>query len=94
MLQTRQAVLPPLTEVLHSALFLAAARASGDLAFVVLLCRLQPHVRAVQMSWSQIQVGAARWKRCAGCWIRLTSRDRPQGASLSTGSTSGSCSMM
>lgn len=62
-LQTRQGALPPLTEVLHAALFLAAVVSAWSLgvsfpvivAFVVLLYRLQPHVRALQMSWSQIQ---------------------------------------
>ncbi|THK35908.1 ABC transporter ATP-binding protein [Ensifer sp. MPMI2T] len=62
-LQSRQGSLPPLTEVLHSALFLAAVVSAWSagvsfpviVAFVVLLYRLQPHVRALQMSWGQIQ---------------------------------------
>lgn len=62
-LQTRQGALPPLTEVLHSALFLAAVVSAWTLgvtfpvivAFVVLLYRLQPHIRALQLAWSQIQ---------------------------------------
>ncbi|MBM3091756.1 ATP-binding cassette domain-containing protein [Ensifer sp. T173] len=62
-LQARQGVLPPLTETLHSALFLAVVVAAWSVgvsfpvivAFVVLLYRLQPHVRALQLSWSQIQ---------------------------------------
>ncbi|MCA1404053.1 ABC transporter ATP-binding protein [Ensifer sp. IC3342] len=62
-LQSRQGSLPPLTEVLHSALFLAAVVSAWSMgvsfpviaAFVVLLYRLQPHVRALQMSWGQIQ---------------------------------------
>lgn len=62
-LQTRQGVLPPLTEVLHSALFLAVVVSAWAfdvsfpiiVAFVVLLYRLQPHVRALQQAWSQVQ---------------------------------------
>jgi subfamily B ATP-binding cassette protein MsbA len=62
-LQSRQAILPPLTEVLHSALFLAVVVSAWlwgvsfpiIVAFVVLLYRLQPHVRALQMAWSQVQ---------------------------------------
>ncbi|WP_027997720.1 ABC transporter ATP-binding protein [Sinorhizobium arboris] len=61
-LQSRQGALPPLTEVLHSALFLAVVVSAWSVgvsfpvivAFVVLLYRLQPHMRALQMSWSQI----------------------------------------
>ncbi len=62
-LQCRQAALPPLTEVLHSALFLTVVVSAWSwgvsfpviVAFVVLLYRLQPHVRALQMAWSQVQ---------------------------------------
>src|SRR4029079_5983457 len=62
-LQSRQAVLPPLTEVLHSALFLTVVVSAWlwgisfpvIVAFVVLLYRLQPHVRALQMAWSAVQ---------------------------------------
>ncbi|MBZ9792338.1 ABC transporter ATP-binding protein/permease [Rhizobium sp. 3T7] len=62
-LQSRQAVLPPLTEVLHSALFLTVVISAWlwgvsfpiVVAFVVLLYRLQPHVRALQMAWSAVQ---------------------------------------
>lgn len=62
-LQARQGLLPPLTETLHSALFLAVVVGAWSVgvtfpvivAFVVLLYRLQPHMRALQMSWSQIQ---------------------------------------
>ncbi|MBB3543440.1 ABC transporter ATP-binding protein [Rhizobium sp. BK399] len=62
-LQSRQAVLPPLTEVLHSALFLAVVVSAWlwgvsfpvIVAFVVLLYRLQPHVRSLQMAWSAVQ---------------------------------------
>jgi ABC-type multidrug transport system fused ATPase/permease subunit len=62
-LQTRQGMLPPLTESLHAALFLGVVVGAWSVAisfptivaFVVLLYRLQPHVRALQMSWSQLQ---------------------------------------
>jgi len=62
-LSTRQGALPPLTEVLHALLFLATvigayvANVSFPLtaAFLILLYRLQPHMRALQMSWSQLQ---------------------------------------
>ncbi|WP_087005214.1 ABC transporter ATP-binding protein [Rhizobium sullae] len=62
-LQSRQAVLPPLTEALHSGLFLAVVVSAWlwgvsfpiIVAFVVLLYRLQPHVRSLQMAWSQVQ---------------------------------------
>lgn len=62
-LQIRQGALPPLTEVLHAMLFLAVvigawlAQVSFPLiiAFVILLYRLQPHMRALQGSWSQLQ---------------------------------------
>ncbi|CAN7659267.1 ABC transporter ATP-binding protein [Mesorhizobium sp. LjNodule214] len=62
-LSTRQGVLPPLTEVLHAMLFLMVvigawiANVSFPLtaAFLILLYRLQPHMRALQMSWSQLQ---------------------------------------
>ncbi|WP_187331178.1 MULTISPECIES: ABC transporter ATP-binding protein [unclassified Mesorhizobium] len=62
-LSTRQGALPPLTEVLHAMLFLATvigawlADVSFPLtaAFLILLYRLQPHMRALQMSWSQLQ---------------------------------------
>ncbi|TIL63082.1 MAG: ABC transporter ATP-binding protein, partial [Mesorhizobium sp.] len=62
-LATRQGALPPLTEVLHALLFLATviaaflANVSFPLtaAFLILLYRLQPHMRALQMSWSQLQ---------------------------------------
>ncbi|MER9460135.1 ABC transporter ATP-binding protein/permease [Mesorhizobium sp. M0387] len=62
-LSIRQGVLPPLTEVLHAMLFLAVvigawlAKVSFPLtvAFLILLYRLQPHMRALQMSWSQLQ---------------------------------------
>jgi ATP-binding cassette, subfamily B, bacterial MsbA len=62
-LQTRQAALMPLTEVLHSLLFLGVVVGAWSaginfpviVAFVVLLYRLQPHMRALQMAWSQLQ---------------------------------------
>ncbi|WFP61745.1 ABC transporter ATP-binding protein [Mesorhizobium sp. WSM4904] len=63
LLANRQAALAPLTEVLHAMLFLAVvigawlAGLSFPLvaAFLILLYRLQPHVRALQMIWSQLQ---------------------------------------
>ncbi|WP_246811589.1 ABC transporter ATP-binding protein, partial [Mesorhizobium silamurunense] len=62
-LSNRQGALGPLTEVLHAVLFLAVvigawlAGLSFPLvaAFLILLYRLQPHVRALQMTWSQLQ---------------------------------------
>ncbi|MFB9980080.1 ABC transporter ATP-binding protein [Mesorhizobium kowhaii] len=62
-LLVRQGALPPLTEVLHAVLFLGVvigawlAQVSFPLiiAFVILLYRLQPHMRALQGSWSQLQ---------------------------------------
>ncbi|MEY9324863.1 subfamily B ATP-binding cassette protein MsbA [Sinorhizobium fredii] len=82
-LQTRQGVLPPLTEVLHSALFLAAVVSAWFagvsfpviVAFVVLLYRLQPHVRALQMSWSQIQGWSGSLEEVR--WL-LDSSDKPK----------------
>ncbi|MDX8480739.1 ABC transporter ATP-binding protein [Mesorhizobium sp. VK24D] len=63
LLSSRQGALAPLTEVLHAMLFLAVvigawlAGLSFPLvaAFLILLYRLQPHVRALQMTWSQLQ---------------------------------------
>ncbi len=82
-LQTRQGGLPPLTEVLHSALFLAAVVSAWFVgvsfpvivAFVVLLYRLQPHVRALQMSWSQIQGWSGSLEEVR--WL-LDSSDKPK----------------
>ncbi|WP_041414961.1 ABC transporter ATP-binding protein [Sinorhizobium fredii] len=82
-LQTRQGVLPPLTEALHSALFLAAVVSAWFVgvsfpvivAFVVLLYRLQPHVRALQMSWSQIQGWSGSLEEVR--WL-LDSSDKPK----------------
>lgn len=62
-LLTRQGALPPMTEVLHAMLFLAVVIGAWFVgvsfplivAFVILLYRLQPHMRALQMSWSQLQ---------------------------------------
>ena len=62
-LSIRQGVLPPLTEVLHAMLFLAVVSGAWlanvsfplTVAFLILLYRLQPHMRALQMSWSQLQ---------------------------------------
>ncbi len=62
-LQTRQGALPLLTEVLHAMLFLGVVVGAWFVsvsfpvivAFVVLLYRLQPHMRSLQMAWSQLQ---------------------------------------
>ncbi len=85
-LQSRQAVLPPLTEVLHSALFLTVVVSAWlwgvsfpiIVAFVVLLYRLQPHVRALQMAWSQVQSWSGSLEEVR--WL-LDSSDKPQAAS-------------
>ncbi|WEX75777.1 ABC transporter ATP-binding protein/permease [Sinorhizobium numidicum] len=82
-LQTRQGVLPPLTEVLHSALFLAVVVSAWFIgvsfpvivAFVVLLYRLQPHMRALQMSWSQLQGWSGSLEEVR--WL-LDSSDKPK----------------
>ncbi|MDK1491848.1 ABC transporter ATP-binding protein, partial [Sinorhizobium sp. 7-81] len=82
-LQSRQGALPPLTEVLHSALFLAAVVSAWFVgvsfpvivAFVVLLYRLQPHMRALQMSWSQIQGWSGSLEEVR--WL-LDSSDKPR----------------
>ncbi|MDX0413313.1 ABC transporter ATP-binding protein [Sinorhizobium medicae] len=82
-LQSRQGALPPLTEVLHSALFLAVVVSAWSVgvsfpvivAFVVLLYRLQPHVRALQMSWSQIQGWSGSLEEVR--WL-LDSSDKPK----------------
>ncbi|MBB5536964.1 ABC-type multidrug transport system fused ATPase/permease subunit [Rhizobium giardinii] len=81
-LQTRQGALPPLTEVLHSALFLAAVVSAWLLgvtfpvivAFVVLLYRLQPHMRALQLAWSQLQGWSGSLEEVR--WL-LDSSDKP-----------------
>ncbi|WP_287238771.1 ABC transporter ATP-binding protein [Mesorhizobium sp.] len=62
-LLTRQGALPPLTEILHAMLFLAVVIGAWFVgvsfplivAFVILLYRLQPYMRALQMAWSQLQ---------------------------------------
>lgn len=62
-LSSRQGGLAPLTEVLHAMLFLGVvigAWLAGlgfplIAAFLILLYRLQPHVRALQTTWSQLQ---------------------------------------
>ncbi|RVO67719.1 ABC transporter ATP-binding protein [Sinorhizobium meliloti] len=82
-LQSRQGALPPLTEVLHSALFLAVVVSAWSIgvsfpvivAFVVLLYRLQPHMRALQMSWSQIQGWSGSLEEVR--WL-LDSSDKPK----------------
>lgn len=81
-LQIRQGALPPLTEVLHSALFLAAVVSAWVLgvsfpvivAFVVLLYRLQPHMRALQLAWSQMQGWSGSLEEVR--WL-LDSSDKP-----------------
>jgi subfamily B ATP-binding cassette protein MsbA len=82
-LQTRQGALPPLTEVLHSALFLAVVVSAWLLdvsfpiivAFVVLLYRLQPHVRSLQLAWSQVQGWSGSLDEVR--WL-LDSSDKPR----------------
>ena len=82
-LQSRQAVLPPLTEVLHSALFLTVVISAWlwgvsfpiVVAFVVLLYRLQPHVRALQMAWSAVQGWSGSLEEVR--WL-LDSSDKPK----------------
>jgi subfamily B ATP-binding cassette protein MsbA len=82
-LQTRQGILPPLTEVLHSALFLAVVVSAWlwgisfpiIVAFVVLLYRLQPHVRALQQAWSQVQGWSGSLEEVR--WL-LDSSDKPK----------------
>ena len=82
-LQTRQGALPPLTEVLHSALFLAVVVTAWTfdvsfpiiVAFVVLLYRLQPHVRALQQAWSQMQGWSGSLEQVR--WL-LDASDKPQ----------------
>jgi subfamily B ATP-binding cassette protein MsbA len=81
-LNCRQAALPPLTEVLHSALFLAVVVSAWSwgvsfpviVAFVVLLYRLQPHVRALQMAWSQVQGWSGSLEEVG--WL-MDSSDKP-----------------
>ncbi|MBB3235694.1 ABC transporter ATP-binding protein [Phyllobacterium endophyticum] len=81
-LQTRQGALPPLTEVLHSVLFLAVVVGAWFVnvsfpvivAFIVLLYRLQPHMRALQLSWSQIQGWSGSLEEVR--WL-LDSSDKP-----------------
>jgi ABC-type multidrug transport system fused ATPase/permease subunit len=82
-LQTRQGALPPLTEVLHAMLFLAAVVGAWFVgvsfpvivAFVVLLYRLQPHMRSLQMCWSQLQGWSGSLEEVR--WL-LDSTDKPQ----------------
>ncbi|WP_431323555.1 ABC transporter ATP-binding protein [Rhizobium sp. YTU87027] len=82
-LQSRQAVLPPLTEVLHSGLFLTVVVSAWlwgvsfpiIVAFVVLLYRLQPHVRALQMAWSAVQGWSGALEEVR--WL-LDSSDKPK----------------
>jgi len=82
-LQVRQGALPPLTEVLHAVLFLCAVVGAWHagisfpviVAFVVLLYRLQPHMRALQMSWSQLQGWSGSLEEVR--WL-LDPSDKPQ----------------
>lgn len=82
-LQSRQAILPPLTEMLHSAVFLTVVVSAWlwgvsfpiIVAFVVLLYRLQPHVRALQMAWSAVQGWSGSLEEVR--WL-LDSSDKPQ----------------
>lgn len=83
LLQTRQGALPPLTEVLHSFLFLAVVVSAWSVgvsfpvivAFVVLLYRLQPHVRGLQLSWGQVQGWSGSLEEVR--WL-LDSSDKPK----------------
>lgn len=83
LLQTRQGALPPLTEVLHSLLFLAVVVSAWSVgvsfpvivAFVVLLYRLQPHVRSLQLSWGQVQGWSGSLEEVR--WL-LDSSDKPK----------------
>ncbi len=82
-LQSRQAILPPLTEMLHSAVFLTVVVSAWlwgvsfpiIVAFVVLLYRLQPHVRALQMAWSAVQGWSGSLEEVR--WL-LDSSDKPK----------------
>jgi subfamily B ATP-binding cassette protein MsbA len=82
-LQIRQGALPPLTEVLHAMLFLAVVVGAWFVdvsfpvivAFVVLLYRLQPHMRALQLSWSQVQGWSGSLEEVR--WL-LDSSDKPK----------------
>ncbi|MBB3383645.1 ABC-type multidrug transport system fused ATPase/permease subunit [Rhizobium sp. BK609] len=75
--------MPPLTEVLHSALFLAIVVTAWTfdvsfpiiVAFVVLLYRLQPHVRALQQARSQMQGWSGSLEQVR--WL-LDASDKPQ----------------
>ncbi|BCH22650.1 ABC transporter ATP-binding protein [Mesorhizobium sp. L-8-3] len=82
-LQVRQGSLPLLSETLHAALFLGVivGAALGGVsfpliaAFVILLYRLQPHVRALQFAWSQFQGWSGSLEEVT--WL-LDSSDKPR----------------
>ncbi|WP_159591358.1 ABC transporter ATP-binding protein [Chelativorans xinjiangense] len=82
-LQTRQGALPLLTEVLHAMLFLGVVVGAWFVgvsfpvivAFVVLLYRLQPHMRSLQMAWSQLQGWSGSMEEVR--WL-LDSSDKPK----------------
>lgn len=82
-LQVRLGALPVMTEVLHTALFLGAVVGAWFagvgfpviVAFVILLYRLQPHMRALQMAWSQLQGWSGSLEEVR--WL-LDSQDKPQ----------------
>ncbi|WP_163269970.1 ABC transporter ATP-binding protein [Chelativorans alearense] len=82
-LQTRQGALPLLTEVLHAMLFLGVVVGAWFVgvsfpvivAFVVLLYRLQPHMRSLQMAWSQLQGWSGSMEEVR--WLLDTS-DKPK----------------
>lgn len=82
-LQIRQGSLPLLSETLHAALFLGVivGAALGGVsfpliaAFVILLYRLQPHVRALQFAWSQFQGWSGSLEEVT--WL-LDSADKPR----------------
>ncbi|MCT7373973.1 ABC transporter ATP-binding protein [Chelativorans salis] len=82
-LQTRQGALPLLTEVLHAMLFLGVVVGAWFVgvsfpvivAFVVLLYRLQPHMRSLQTAWSQLQGWSGSMEEVR--WL-LDSSDKPQ----------------
>lgn len=82
-LQIRQGALPLLSETFHAALFLGVivGAALGGVsfpliaAFVILLYRLQPHVRALQFAWSQFQGWSGSLEEVT--WL-LNSADKPR----------------
>ena len=87
-LQTRQGALPLVTETLHALLFLGVVVGAWFLdvsftvivAFVVLLYRLQPHMRALQMAWSQLQGWSGSLEEVRWLMDPSDKPQRPQGA--------------